>query len=96
MKDACRSFSSGNLPQKIRHAIGALPIPPDLRDVATTFVKLQEERHRADYDLAAPFSRMEVLALLGELDGTINAWKRIRTDDMARFFLVALPLWKQF
>jgi hypothetical protein len=67
MVAACKTFHGGNLPLPMNAVLGALPIPNDLRDVATTFVKLQEGRHRADYNLAEPFRRREVLSLLQEL-----------------------------
>jgi hypothetical protein len=95
MVAACESFHGGALPASIAASVAPLPIPPELRELAGVFVKLQEERHRADYNLAAPFVKSEVLALLRELDGAVAGWHRIRREDAARFFLMALPLWDQ-
>jgi len=95
MASACKSFSGGNLPQNIGAVLGPGAIPRDLQAVATVFVKLQDERHRADYNLALPFKRSEVRALLVELDNAFQAWQRIRNEEMARFFLMSLPLWDQ-
>jgi hypothetical protein len=65
MRDACRSFSGGNLPDTI---VRSLPqgfiVPAALRDLARAFVDLQEERHTADYNLARTFTRAQVLALV--------------------------------
>src|SRR5439155_22861177 len=62
MAAACKSFQAGTLPAGVTTVVAPLPIPPELRDLAAVFVKLQEERHRADYNLAEPFTRTQVLA----------------------------------
>jgi uncharacterized protein (UPF0332 family) len=95
MVAACKSFGGGTLPQQVRNTSGLNRIPGDLQYVAETFVTLQDERHRADYNLAAPFQRSEVLALLAQLDMAFEAWSRIRNEDASRLFLMSLPLWKQ-
>lgn len=95
MAAACKSFEGGNLPAPIASVVTPLPIPADLQVVAATFRQLQEERHRADYNRALPFSRREVLHLLQDTADTVEAWQRVRNDDAARFFLMALPLWEQ-
>ena len=95
MAAACKSFQGGTLPTSITAAVGSLPIPAERRDLAAAFAKLQEERHRADYNMALPFTRSEVLSLLRELDRVVGGWQRIRMQPAARFFLMALPLWEQ-
>src|SRR5207245_11038277 len=71
----------------------ALALPGALRDLADFFVFLQEERHRADYNLALPFTRTEVLTILRELNTVVAGWQRVRMAPAARFFLMTLPLW---
>lgn len=93
MVEACKSFRGGVLPQAVVAAIGTTLVEPDLRKVASAFVTLQEERHRADYNMALPFSKAEVLNLLVELDEATAAWRRVGRGGTARFFLMALPLW---
>ncbi len=95
MAAACRSFAGANLPTSIASAVAPLPIPADLQTVATVFRELQEERHRADYNRAAPFYKAEVLDLLQDAGDAAEAWQRVRNDETARFFLMALPLWEQ-
>jgi len=95
MVATCKSFEGGTLPAPIAAVVAPLPIPADLQNVATIFRKLQEERHRADYNRALPFSKVEVLSLLQDTDNAVEAWQRVRNDDAARFFLMALPLWEQ-
>jgi uncharacterized protein (UPF0332 family) len=93
---ACRSFGSGTLPERMRTVLGpGAAIPPGLGQVARTFVLLQEQRHRADYNAAIVFSRGQVLDLLQETDAAFQVWRQVRSDPMARFFLMSLPLWEQ-
>src|SRR3954454_21964266 len=47
----CKSFHGGTFAQSVVAVLGSRPVPADLREVATTFVKLQDDRHRADYGL---------------------------------------------
>ena len=48
MKNICRSFAGGTLPDSIIH-LQTGPIEPALRRIAKNFVELQEARHAADY-----------------------------------------------
>ncbi|MBI2303090.1 MAG: hypothetical protein HYU66_29635 [Armatimonadetes bacterium] len=93
MAKACRSFAGGNLPATIAQTTSPLPLPADLQLVANTFVRLQEKRHRADYDLRPTFTRADVAVLLRSYDDALAAWRRVRGDPAARFFLICLPLW---
>jgi hypothetical protein len=95
MAAICKSFVGGNLPAPISSVVAPLPIPPDLQTVAANFRRLQEERHRADYNRALPFSKAETLNLLQDTADAVEAWQRVRKDEAARFFLMALPLWEQ-
>jgi hypothetical protein len=92
MSSVCKRFSAGTLPAAVTNAVGTVTITSDLRDVAATFVTLQDERHVADYDLAARFTRNGVLTLLRELDNAFEAWARVRDDETSRLFLMMLPL----
>jgi hypothetical protein len=95
MADACESFAGGTLPRAIVGVLGVVQVPPDLRRAAGAFVRLQTERHRADYDLSSTFRRVEVLALIDDVREAFEAWSRVRTHETARFFLMTLPLWDQ-
>lgn len=71
-----------------------LPVPPtqELRLVAYTFVRLQEERHEADYDLTLSYTRTEAIELVLLAETAFGVWKRIRRTDEANVFLTALLL----
>jgi hypothetical protein len=93
MAMACKSFGSGTLPSPLAGALRGKPIPPELKSFALLFVRLQEQRHLADYDLAANFNRQNVLDLLDSLERGLADWKRVRSTPATRLFLAALPLW---
>lgn len=58
MKDVCKRITDADKAYQLLFGI----IPKELRDVCLIFVQLQEERHRADYDLSAQYSRKAVQA----------------------------------
>jgi hypothetical protein len=70
-------------------------IPDDLRLVTDTFIELQRERHRADYDRSTGFDRALVLLLLDDSHRAFSAWSRVRTHPAARLYLVLLLLWNR-
>jgi hypothetical protein len=63
-----------------------------LRNVAKTFVLLQEERHEADYSLAKRFRRSEVEALLIQTERAFADWKAARKNSQVKTedFLLSL------
>src|SRR5436309_12164217 len=52
MAAACKSSGGGTLPAPIIATTGPVSVPQELRELAEAFVPLQDERHRADYNLA--------------------------------------------
>ena len=62
MKKSSTMIGNDKLPRAVQSPRGSYTTPADLKTVANTFVKLQEARHEADYDLSRTFRRQEVLA----------------------------------
>jgi hypothetical protein len=93
MRQAANSFQATNLPAHVASLLDG-PIHPDLVAVARSFVRLQEERHQADYDLTDQFDRTRVQALVGDAEQVFRTWNRIRDTDAARVFLASLVFWK--
>jgi hypothetical protein len=94
MKEASKSFASGTLPLWMTHTAPQLAISADLRRITATFVRLQEQRHRADYDLSVAFSRLEVEVLVADARKAIDLWPTVAPDDAARLYLTGLLCWK--
>ena len=92
MKAAAKAFESGNLPNYIRSLVSAT-LPAEISSVARTFVQLQEERHKADYDIADRFDRARAQNAVSLTAQLFADWNTIRDTDDARVFLAALVFW---
>jgi hypothetical protein len=67
-----------------------IPVATDLKNVADSFVKLQQARHTADYDNSRVWSRTQVYEMLALATDAIAAWSSIRDTEMAQDFLLDL------
>lgn len=90
MKSVAQQFAANNVSQKVASGLRRQPLQPDLINVASAFVDLQQARHEADYDTARRFTRQEALMLVGQVDQAFEGWQRIRSSLQADVFLVAL------
>jgi len=92
MKAAANALQSNPPHPRFRDLIqGSLPTP--LISVARGFARLQDERHRADYDLADQFDRSTVQTLVRDAEQVFRDWSTVRSTDEARVFLAALMFW---
>ena len=91
MAQASRSFSGGNLPRWFNWAT---PIPAGLREIASAFTTLQDERHRADYDMARPLTRSQAANFVQLAAAAIAGWPAVRDDGAAQLYLACLLSWK--
>jgi hypothetical protein len=96
MKKASAMIGNAKLPKAVQSPRGGYTTPADLKTVANTFVKLQEARHEADYDLSRVFRRQEVLDHVQAARQAFEAWERIRKTDDARLYLASFLLWKRW
>lgn len=91
MADACRAFCRDG--HKLTcHLSGAVPI--ELKHVASGFIDLQEQRHRADYDTSIQFEALDAIRANWLARQIFGHWSKIQHSEDARVFLVALLLWK--
>ncbi|MBY0502515.1 MAG: hypothetical protein K2X03_01305 [Bryobacteraceae bacterium] len=58
--------------------------------VAEAFVELQELRHRADYDLAAPFDQLTAAASVALAGEAFKAWVEIKDEPLSQRYLYSL------
>ena len=56
------------------------------------FIQLQQARHTADYDIGFVHDRITARLHLGEAEAAAAAWRRVRDQNYAQVFLVALLL----
>lgn len=93
MLAVCDAFSRGRFPTLIGRLNPNLVVPQPIQVLAGVFRQLQLQRHLADYDLEARFSREEVLDFIEEVQTAIQQFRAIRDDPAVRLFLVCLPVW---
>jgi hypothetical protein len=75
---------------KLRRAISS-----EIRELAETFVELQERRHVADYDLTDRFKWSNVLLLINLVERRVRAFTELASSDEKHFFLACLWAWKE-
>jgi uncharacterized protein (UPF0332 family) len=100
MKAACASFGGGTLKDAVtkglpRDASGRYPVLKAIREIAATFVELQEKRHLADYDRSELFKRSETLLLIENAKDRVDAFSALPSSDDKKFFLACLWAWKE-
>lgn len=81
-----------SMPDVIRSVRGRGPIPPDLVTICDAIVELQEARHRADYDLTKPFSRLDAGHLVGVARRAVGSLRALPQSDDRMIFLCACLL----
>ena len=95
MKKVCRRFAQARLDSPLRELIGETA-SLDLQTVANNFIKLQEARHSADYDLSYTLTWEEANELVRQSFDAIEAWQRIAQSAEANIFILSLLLWKNW
>lgn len=99
MRAACNGFGGGTLKEAVakglpRDVNGRYAIPSPIREMASSFVELQELRHRADYDRGERFNRNDVLLVIEAARGNVRRFEALPASDDKRFFLACLWTWK--
>ena len=61
-----------------------------LKNVAQTFVQLQDKRKTADYDNARSWTQTEALAEVAAAAKAFSTWQSIKNEKIAQDFLVSL------
>jgi len=90
VKSAARTISEiqrGSAPWLASHV--RLPISVALASVCDTLVDLHDQRHAADYDLSATFTRGVVNSKLAMAVSAHGNWSRERRSHNARVFMLA-------
>jgi hypothetical protein len=95
MKRVCGMFSTFQPPTAIGSLLGG-PVPADLQAVAKAFIKLQEARHDADYNLDSTWTKLTAQEFLQVSRSAFSAWSRIRRTPEGNVFAIALLSAKLF
>ncbi len=67
----------------------------DLKYVARTFARLQEQRYIADYDNAKFWTKTEALSQVRSVQNAFRAWERIAKESTAQSYLLSLIVRKR-
>jgi uncharacterized protein (UPF0332 family) len=94
--DLARAFEHGRMKSASQRVVG-LPLAGQnatvvrhLKVVAGAFSQLQQFRHKADYDIAAQWSRTEVLRTIELATEAFRSWRAIRAETAAQDYLLSL------
>jgi uncharacterized protein (UPF0332 family) len=80
--DTVKQFYSDGKPQHGLH----------LKRVAESFIRLQVERHRADYDISFEWETTDVVRFLELATAAFADWRAIRDQEAAQDYLLSLFL----
>jgi uncharacterized protein (UPF0332 family) len=102
MNKVCKSFVAAHVASEANKRSDAIPsatrqlltfpLDSDLVDVLQAFVKLQDARHEADYDLQRSWSRLDAMAYVEVARQAFAKWARVRRAPNAAVFMSALLL----
>ncbi|MBX3102209.1 MAG: hypothetical protein KF690_06855 [Bacteroidetes bacterium] len=102
IKEACTNFNKQPLPPKYRDLVDYHRSTPEselevLRHFAATFIRLQDLRHDADYNLDKSFEKLEVFELIDEVQQAILNLRELQDRNRAllRVFCAACLFKKQ-
>jgi len=84
MNEACRNTRNKQLQNGNQADAG------HLKEIAETFMRLQQRRHIADYDSSKRWTRTEVLNDIKRASDAFDSWKVIRKETIADDFLLQL------
>ncbi|MBW4039782.1 MAG: hypothetical protein HIU91_13110 [Acidobacteria bacterium] len=95
MKRVCGMFSTAEAPKQITSLLGSA-VSVDLQTVARAFIRLQEARHDADYDLETTWTKVTAQEFMQISKDAAVAWSTIRRAHEANVFALALLSSKLF
>ena len=91
MKDASTAMlkETGNAQDPVV-ADAAQTVRFKLSIVAQAFVDLQQARHKADYDISAPFNPLEAAVSVAQAHLALLTWAEVRDAPIAQDYLYSL------
>jgi len=95
MKQTCYRFLTKRIVEDLAPLLHT-SVSSEVLSIAETFVKLQEQRHLAAYDVGISFTRADTLSSVNESRRAFTDWKLIRETDEATVFLAALVFAKRW
>lgn len=90
MKTVCEALNLMTLSRSFARQFRRTSVSSDMRAFATTFLELQDARHRADYDPQATFTVVDAETFIADAESAILAFDR--TEPAERDDVLALML----
>lgn len=95
MKRVCGRVAKRELEQPLRGLLGP-SASDDLQLVCSTFIRLQADRHNADYDQGFSIDHDEALDRLISVGKALSALRRLAGSAELNIFVLSLLLWKNW
>jgi hypothetical protein len=95
MKRICGEFTAARLSSPLRELLGD-HASEDIQTVAINFIKLQEARLSADYDLDYQLSWEQTREFITLAVNAIGAWNKLAPSAESNIFVLSLLLWKKW
>lgn len=95
MKRVCGEFARPHLRAPLRNLLGDTATV-EMKTVTTAFLRLQEARHSADYDIDYKLSRLQTQEFITMAVQAIGAWDRVCPSAESNIFVLSLLLWKKW
>ena len=96
MRKVSLMIANNKLPKGVQTPSGGYITPQGVKTVANAFVRLQQARHEADYDLKRTFSRKQAIEFVRMAREAFEAWEKVKKTDDARLYLACFHLWKRW
>lgn len=95
MKRICGEFAATRLRPPLSGLLGERS-SEQMQTLANAFIRLQQARHSADYDMAYQLSWFETLEIIELAASAIEAWEAICPSAESNIFVLSLLLWKKW
>ena len=91
MKQVCQWFwGSATYNKPVRRLLGNTEIPKPLKELSRAFIRLQELRHEADYNISGEISPSEAREMCAEAQAAFLVLDEWRDEPIYRIFLGSL------
>jgi hypothetical protein len=84
-RQAYRSVEHGYAKAQCSHGKVMMRFPQEIQDFGNLFVKLQEDRHTADYDPTSRFQLSDVVQIIDAVETGIRLYRRSPMKDRRAF-----------
>ncbi len=95
MKRVCSEFASSTLNKPLSDLLDE-GVSQDIQTLAVSFIRLQEARHNADYNLDYQLTWGQARDFVQSAISAIGAWERTANSEERSIFILSLLLWKNW